>query len=110
MIESEIADIVTSLDSGIMTIPGIGAINGGMILGESGDIRGFSGPSKLLAFAGLDPPVYQSGNFSAKRTRMSKRESSSLRYALINTAHNVVKYNATFKANYDTKRLEGRTH
>ena len=51
-----------------MTIPGIGYINGGMILGEIGDIHRFSSPSKLLAFAGLDPPVYQSGNYSAKRT------------------------------------------
>lgn len=110
MIESEITDIVTSLDSVIMTIPGIGAINGGMILGEIGDIRRFSNPHKLLAFAGLDPSVYQSGNFSAKRTRMSKRGSRALRYALINAAHNVVKNNATFKAYYDSKRSEGRGH
>ncbi len=110
VIESEITDIVTSLDSVIMTIPGIGAINGGMILGEISDIRRFSNPSKLLAFAGLDPSVYQSGNFSAKRTRMSKRGSKALRYALINAAHNVVKNNATFKAYYDSKRSEGRRH
>ena len=78
MIESEIKDIVSSLDSVIMTIPGIGPINGGMILGEIGDITRFSKPRKLLAFAGLDPSVYQSGNFSAKKTRMSKRGSSAL--------------------------------
>ena len=62
-------------DSVIMTIPGIGYINGGMILGEIGDIHRFSNPNKLLAFAGLDPSVYQSGNFQAKTTRMSKRGS-----------------------------------
>ena len=49
-----------------MTIPGIGYINGGMILSEIGNIHRFSNPSKLLAFAGLDPSVYQSGNFQAK--------------------------------------------
>ena len=65
---------------------------------------------KLLAFVGLDPSVYQSGNYSAKRTRMSKRGSRVLRYALVNAAHNVVKNNATFKAYYDTKMAEGRTH
>ena len=69
-------------DSVIMTIPGIGYINGGMILGEIGDIHRFSNPNKLLAFAGLDPSVYQSGNFQAKTTRMSKRGSRVLRYAL----------------------------
>ena len=108
--ELEMANLVTCLHSVIMTIPGIGFINGGMILGEIGDIHRFSEPKKLLAFAGLDPSVHQSGNFQAQRTRMSKRGSKVLRYALINAAHNVVKNNATFKAYYDAKRAEGRTH
>ena len=110
VVESEIRDIVISLDSVIMTIPGIGPINGGLILGEVGDINRFSKPRKLLAFAGLDPSVYQSGNFIAKKTKMSKRGSSALRYALMNAAHNVVKYNQTFKEYYDSKRSEGRGH
>lgn len=108
--ELEMANLVTCLHSVIMTIPGIGSVNGGMILGEIGDIHRFSEPKKLLAFAGLDPSVRQSGNFQASRTRMSKRGSKVLRYALINAAHNVVKNNATFKAYYDAKRAEGRTH
>ena len=66
-----------------MTIPGIGYINGGMILGEIGDIHRFSNPNKLLAV---------------------------LRYALVNAAWNVVRNNATFKAYYDAKRAEGRSH
>ena len=103
-------DIMKYLDSVIITIPGIGYINGGMILGEIGNIHRFSNPKKLLAFAGLDPSVYQSGNFSAKSTRMSKRGSRVLRYALVNAAHNVVKNNATFKNYYDKKMAEGRTH
>ncbi|MDE6435610.1 MAG: IS110 family transposase [Lachnospiraceae bacterium] len=108
--ELEMANIVTCLHSVIMTIPGISFVNGGMILGEVGDIHRFPAPNKLLAFAGLDPTVYQSGNFQAKRTRMSKRGSKVLRYALMNAAHNVVKNNATFKAYYDAKRAEGRSH
>ena len=47
-------------DSVIMTIPGIGYFNSGMILCEIGDIHRFSTLKKLLAFAGLDPSVYQS--------------------------------------------------
>ena len=109
-VDDEIKDIVESIDSVILTIPGIGPINGGMILGEIGDINRFSKPRKLLAFAGLDPSVYQSGNFSASKTRMSKRGSGALRYALINAAHNLVKNNATFKEYYDSKRAEGRGH
>lgn len=90
-VEAEITDIMKFNDSVLMTIPGIGYINGGMILGEIGDIHRFSTPGKLLAFAGLDPSVYQSGDFQAKRTRMSKHDSKVLRYALVNAAHNVVK-------------------
>jgi len=109
-VEAEMTGIMKFNDSVIMTIPGIGYINGGMILGEIGNIHRFSNPSKLLAFAGLDPSVYQSGNFQAKQTRMSKRGSRVLRYALMNAAHNVVKNNATFKAYYNAKIAEGRTH
>ena len=97
-------------DSVIMTIPDIGYINGGLILGEISDIHWFSTPNKLPTYAGLDPSVYQSSNFQAKKTRMSKRGSKVLRYALVNAAHNIVKNNSTFKAYYDTKMTEGRTH
>lgn len=54
----EIEKIMISMDSVIMTIPGIGFLNGAMILGEMGDIKRFSEPSKLLAYAGLDPSIY----------------------------------------------------
>ncbi|MDD6400225.1 MAG: IS110 family transposase [Lachnospiraceae bacterium] len=66
-------------DSVIMTIPGISYIKGGMILGEIGDIHRFSSPNKLIAYADLDPSVYQSGNFQAKKTRISKRGSKVLK-------------------------------
>ena len=108
--EAEICTIIDSLDSVIKTIPGISYLEAGMILGEIGDIHRFSTPSKLLAFAGLDPSVYQSGNFNASHTKMSKRGSSTLRYALVYAAHNVVKNNKTFKELYDTKRSQGRNH
>ena len=109
-VEAEMTEIMKFNDSVIMTIPGIEYINVGMILGEIGDIHRFSSPNKLLVYAGLDPSVYQSGNFQAKKTRMSKRGSKVLRYALVNAAHNVVKNNATFKAYYEAKMVEGRTH
>ncbi|MBN2899824.1 MAG: IS110 family transposase [Clostridia bacterium] len=109
-VEAEMTDIMKFNDSVIMTIPGIGYINGGMILGEIGNIHRFAKPKQLLAYAGLDPSVHQSGNFNAKNTRMSKRGSRVLRYALMNAAHNVVRNNSTFKAYYDAKLAEGRSH
>lgn len=103
-------DIIKFNDSVLITIPGIGYINGGMILGEIGDIHRFSTPANLLAFVGLDPFVYQSGDFQAKRIRMSKHGLRVLRYTLVNTTHNVVKNNATFKAYYNAKMPKDRTH
>ena len=58
-----------------------------MILGEIGDIHRFSNQNKLLAFAGLDSSVYQSGNFQSKTTRMSKHGSRVLRYAHLEDAY-----------------------
>ena len=97
-------------DSVLMTISGVVYINGGMILDEIGYIHRFSNTNKLLAFAGLDPSVYQSGNFQPKTTRMSKRVSRVLGYTLVNAAWNVVRNNATFKTYYDTNRAECRSH
>lgn len=97
-------NIVTYLHSVIMTIPGIGSTNGGMILDEVCDIRRFSTPSKLLAFGELNPSVYQSENFQAKKTHISTKGSRVLRYALMNATHNIVKNNTTFKAYYDVKK------
>lgn len=109
-IDNTISEIMERLQSVIMTIPGVGAINGAMILGEIGDIHRFSNPHKLLAYAGLDPAVNQSGNFQAKRTRMSKRGSNVLRHGLMNAAFNAVKNTRTFKLYYDSKLSQGRMH
>ena len=108
--EARIEQIVKALGSVIMTIPGIRYVEAGMILGEIGDIHRFPSHSKLLAFAGLDPTVRQSGKFSARKTRMSKRGSRVLRYALIYSAHNVVKNNETFRKYYDLKCSQGLGH
>lgn len=109
-IEATIKDIMESMDSVIKTIPGIGFLNGAMIIGEIGDISRFEKPCQLLAYAGLDPSVYQSGNFKAAKTRMSKRGSKLLRYALVNAAWQTTLVNQTFKDYYDLKISQGRRH
>lgn len=109
-VEDTINEIMNRMDSVIKTIPGIGTLNGAMILGEIGDIHRFEKPCQLLAYAGLDPSVYQSGNFHAPRTRMSKRGSKLLRYALINAAWQLTLHNDTFKNYYDLKVSQGRRH
>lgn len=109
-LDTAITSIMIETNSIILTIPGIGFINGAMILGEIGDISRFSNPSKLLAYAGLDPTVNQSGKFNAKSTRMSKRGSKLLRYALINAAWNVSLNNKTFNDYFTLKKSQGKNH
>ena len=110
----EIDDLIKStmseLDSVIMSIPGIGAIDGAMILGEIGNIDRFASPCKLLAYAGLDPTVCQSGKFKARSTKMSKRGSKFLRYALVNAAWQLTLNNDTFYDYYQLKLSQGLNH
>ena len=109
-LESVIKNIMNDIDSVITSVPGISSIDGAMILGEIGNINRFSNPSKLLAYAGLDPTVYQSGNFKASSTKMSKRGSKILRYALINAAWQLTLNDKTFNDYYNLKRSQGLNH
>jgi len=108
--EKRLKELWNSIDTVIKTIPGIGAIDGAMIYSEIGDIVRFRKPDQLIAFAGLDPATKQSGNFRAESTRMSKRGSPYLRYALVNAAWNVSLNNATFGEYYNLKLSEKGRH
>jgi transposase len=109
-VDKSVADVMQSLNSPIVSIPGIGLLNGAMILGEIGDIHRFPTHKQLIAFCGLDPTINQSGSFNAKRTRMSKRGSGLLRFAMINAAWNVSLNNKTFENYYQSKMAQGRSH
>ncbi len=109
-IETKIKSIMDSINSPILTIPGISYTLGSVILSEIGDINRFSHPCKLLAFAGLDPSVIQSGNFNASTTKISKRGSSSLRYALVKASSLIIWNNETFKTYYTKKITQGKPY
>ena len=87
-IVSKISDTVDKMDTKLLSVPGINIIACAIILGETNNFENFSSSKKLLAFAGLDPKIRQSGNFNASSCRMSKKGSPYLRYALIFTAWN----------------------
>lgn len=109
-IDLGIETLMEIIDSKIITIPGIGYNLGAMIISEIGDIKRFSNPSKLLAFAGLDPVVKQSGNFQADTLKISKRGSTYLRYAIYRAAFLIIYNNETFHKFYLEKRAQGKTH
>jgi len=109
-IEKQVSDFIKKNDNVITSIPGIADTTAAIILSEIGDINRFNNPNQVLAFAGLDPSVKQSGTFNASSTRMSKRGSSLLRYALILAANNVRLNTKTFSDYYNTKRAQGKLH
>lgn len=109
-IEKLSKQILDEMESKLLTIPGMSYNQATVIHGFIGDINRFNKSCQLLAYAGLDPSVYQSGNFEARSTRMSKRGNSLLRYNLVYSAHNLVLHNRTFKEYYDLKRSQGKTH
>jgi len=108
--EKRIAELWNGVDTVLKTIPGIGVIDGAMIYSEIGDISRFRRPDQLVAFAGLDPATSQSGEYKAQSTKMSKRGSPFLRFALMNAAWNVSLNNATFGEYYNLKLTEKVRH
>lgn len=109
-IDISIMTLMEIINSPILTIPGVGYTLGAMIISEIDDIKKFSNPSKLLAFAGLDPVVKQSGNFQAEHMKISKRGSTYLRYAIYRVAFLIIYNNETFHNYYIAKRSQGKNH
>ena len=107
-IETAINAIMDVLDSPITTIPGIKNRMGAMILAEIGDFSRFDNPDQILAYAGLSPTTYQSGQMTSSYAHMEKRGSRYLRYALFNATKYVCMWDPIFKAYLAKKRAEGK--
>jgi transposase len=110
-VETTITKLVKKQKTTLVTIPGIGYITAGTILGET---VGFykkqeKDPRSLLAFAGLDPVLKQSGQFTGK-TKMSKRGSPYLRYALMQSALVATNCDEGFKKIYQRYKGQGKHH
>jgi transposase len=109
-LEADLAELMDQIPQYITSIPGIGLANGAAILGEIGDVHRFDSVDKLVAYAGIDPTVYQTGQFKASKAHMSKRGSPYLRHALWLAATVAVQYDPDLRAFYEAKRKEGKHH
>lgn len=107
-IEIRIKEIMEEMDTPILTIPGISYRMGAMILAEIGDFERFSSPDKILAYAGLSPSTYQSGQLTSTHSHMEKRGSRYLRYALFNATKFVCHWAPNFSDYLEKKRKEGK--
>ena len=103
-IEEQIQAIMDELNSPITTIPGLGFRMAAMIFAEVGDFT----RDKLLAYAGMSPSTYQSGQLKNCYPHMEKRGSRYLRYALYNATKYVCHWDPTFAAYLAKKRAEGK--
>lgn len=107
-IETAIKEIMNNLNSPILSIPGINYRMGAMIIAEIGDFDNFSSPDKLLAYAGLSPSTYQSGQLTNCYSHMEKRGSRYLRYALFNATRFVCRWEPSFSEYLSKKCSEGK--
>lgn len=108
-IETQIRRIMDEdIHSPILTIPGISYRMGAMIIAEIGDFSRFDSPDKILAYAGLSPSTYQSGQLDGSYSHMEKRGSRYLRYALFNATKFVCNWDPVFNAYLSKKRAEGK--
>ncbi len=107
-IEYSIDMIMDSMASPITTIPGIANRMGAMIIAEIGDFTRFDNADRVLAYAGISPTTYQSGQLNSSYAHMEKRGSRYLRYALINAAKYVSQWDPRFAAYLAKKRAEGK--
>ena len=109
-LDIEIMKYYEQFDCYLHTIPGIGIIGAATILAEIGDISRFKNSSSLIAFAGIDPTVRQSGEFNSTHNHMSKRGSPYLRHAIFLVATTCSFHNSPLNAYYKKKRDQGKHH
>lgn len=110
-LEQEISLLLQESDGAIITtITGIGTILGGIILGEIGDIHRFKEAPQLVAYAGLDATVKQSGDFVGTKTKISKRGSPYLRRALWMAATVAAHKDPALSVYYTNLRKRGKHH
>jgi len=93
----------------LLTIPGMGELSAATLIAEIGDISRFPGAKQLVAYAGLDPSVYESGKIR-RRSRISKRGNSHLRRILFILAQHVVRRTRTFYAYFHRLRRKGKAY
>ena len=109
-LDKKIEELAITQDSSITSIPGISIITGTSILAELGDISKYSNAGKLIKFAGVNPYISESGEFSADKTAITKKGSKYLRATLYRVIIPVIRHNPAFNNYYHLKRSQGKGH
>ena len=108
-IDKKIEEHSISIDSPILSIPGISHFSGTSILAEIGNIDNFKSAAKIIKFAGVSPSGYESGTFSAKHSAITKKGSKYLRKTLYQIILPVIRFNPTFNRYFNLKLSQGKS-
>ena len=109
-IEIEISCLLEDICPIITTITGIGSVLGASIVSEIGNISRFERANQLVAYAGLDTRIKQSGDFSATNTKLSKRGSPYLRRSIWLAATVAAFKDPALSIYYQGLRARGKAH
>lgn len=109
-LEADIATLADRIPAYVLTLPGADALKAVSLFGETDPVETFRGPEQLVAFAGLDPTVFQTGQYDAPRRRISKRGSPFLRRTLWGMALRSLQQEGDLREYWLRKRREGTHH
>lgn len=109
-LEKKLKELLDGLDSYLTTITGISSVTAATILGEIGDISRFERAPQLVAYAGLDVAVRESGEYTGKGGKISKRGSPYLRRAIWQAATVASRYDPALREYYQGLRDRGKPH
>ena len=109
-IDKKIEEFSRQANSPITSIPGISHFSGTSILAELGDINNFSNHRQIIKYAGVAPLTYESSQFKAQHTSITKKGSKYLRKTLYQIILPVIKHNKIFREYYNLKISQGKSH
>jgi transposase len=90
----------------LTSIHGISTITAAPFLAEMGDWRGFRSYKQLIAFAGIDPSIHQSGTIQGV-SRLSKRGNRHLRRLIWLMTFCAIRMEGPFKTYFIRRKTEG---
>jgi len=109
-VEAAITELMVAQPQYLTSIKGIGPVLAATLLAEIGDVHRFPSLESLVAYAGIDPSVFESGEFTGRRQHMSKRGSPYLRRALWLAAHSTRQWNPDLDSYFQRKLAEGKPY
>jgi transposase len=109
-LEGEIEALAERLPAYLATLPGASPLTIVSLFGEIDPFEAFTSPSKLIAFAGLDLVVSQSGEYQATRRHISKRGSPFLRHTLWAMAHRACYQEGDLRDYWLRRKGQGLNH